>query len=86
LNHVEEKDGVPGLTAMRFITNASQSGQHSAAQALKDKKKQPREIYYLGQVDPGTLGYSPISRFSVCSLTYTYTDMTYTGTIIYRHK
>jgi hypothetical protein len=38
VKQVGENDGVPGLTAMRFITNASQSGQHPAAQSLKDKK------------------------------------------------
>jgi hypothetical protein len=44
LKQVGENDGVCGLTGMRFITNASQSGQHPAAWSLKDKKHNPEEV------------------------------------------
>jgi hypothetical protein len=44
LKQVGENDGVPGLPAVRFITNASQSGQHPAAQSLKVTKHNAEKV------------------------------------------
>jgi hypothetical protein len=71
LKQVGENDGVPGLTAMRFITNASQSGQHPAAQSLKDKKHNAEKvitwvewILILQDIHPYP-GSSPFTHFQL---------------------